>query len=305
MSKIEKALRKAIEQNDLAREPGQRVRDPEPELAASLPRISSGTSGSSIAEMAQPAPLSLVERSMLKVIAPELGQTPAVKAFRELRTKIGQRVAADAVIMVTGVSERGGSSFVASNLATAIAFESARTALLVDCNLRDPALYRLLGDASRPGLTDYLESDQTEIADIIHPTGIERLRVVPAGRKPDARKEYFTMERTRRLFDALAARYADRQIILDAPPVGISADAQILANFCDHVLVVVPYGRVTDARLQGALRSIDPAKLLGVVLNDEPATPPIGRRFDGRSLFSALWGGTSKVRSPSSGPNQK
>lgn len=305
MSKIEKALRKAIEQNDLVREPEQAMPDAGPESRPSLPQISSGTSGSSIAQMAQPAPISLAERSMLKVIAPELSQTPAVKAFRELRTKIGQRVAADAVIMVTGVSEGGGSSFVASNLATAIAFESARTALLVDCNLRDPALYRLLGDTSRLGLTDYLESDQTEIADIIHPTGIERLRVVPAGRKPDARTEYFTMERMRRLFDALAARYPDRQIILDAPPINISADAQILATFCDHILVVVPYGRVTDARLQSALRSIDPGKLLGVVLNDEPTAPPIGRRFDGKSVLSALRGVVSKIRSTSTGPTQK
>lgn len=294
MSKIEKALKKAIEQKDLV----PRLEGPEAEAARDDGRptteISPTTSGTGIALMAQPTPLSVAERSLQRIIAPELNETPAVKAFRELRTKIGQRVAPDAVIMVTGTARGGGSSFISLNLASAIAFESARTALLVDCNLRDPNLHRLLNGSPPTGLSDYLEDDRTQVADIIHPTGIERLRIVPAGRKPDARKEYFTMEKTRRLFDALAARYADRQIILDAPPISSSADAQILATFCDHILVVVPYGRVSDSRLQTALRSIEPGKLLGVVLNDEPSLPPLTGQFRLAGLLARLWRGPRK-----------
>lgn len=286
MSRIEKALKKAIEQQDLPHVSSRTASDASL-IAPDLGPIAAAMTG--IERMSQAtSALSPEQRMALRIISPEFSQDAAVKAFRELRTKIGQRVAPGAVIMVTSVEEGGGSSFVAVNLATAIAFDSTRTALLIDCNLRSASLNRLLPNGSTAGFTDYLHDEKAEIADIIHPTGIERLRLVPVGQKGGEQTEYFTLDKMRRLISGLATRYPDRQVILDAPPIASSADAQILASFCDHILVVVPYGKVTESRLQAAFRSIEASKLLGVVLNDEPAPPSIRWREIFAHLYSAI-----------------
>lgn len=294
MSRIEKALKKAIAQHDLPHEVGQSPADLPGRTPDTASRSAASNEATPIALMAQgQPPLSPEQRAALKIVSPELNQAAAVKAFRELRTKIGQRVASGAVIMVTGVEDGAGSSFTALNLAVAIAFDSTRTALLVDCNLRAPTTGRLLNVPSAYGLTDYLDGNCTDVAQIIHAVGIERLRVVPAGRKPDQHSEYFTLEKTRRLICDLATRYPDRQTILDVPPIASSADAQILAGVCDHILVVVPYARVTEYRLQTVLKSFDAGKLLGIVLNDEPTVPP---------LFRLGW---FRKKSAAAGPSQK
>lgn len=280
MSRIEKALKKAIEQQDLARDGETNVAARASGPAQAAATTESAADATSITLMSHPQrSLTPEQRAALKIISPELNQSAAVRAFRELRTTVGQRVAAGAVIMVTGVEENSGSSFVSLNLAAAIAFDSTRTALLVDCNLRAPTLARLVVTPAPDGLTDFLDGNRTDVADIIHGTGIERLRVVPVGKKPDRQSEYFTLDKTRRLIADLAARYPDRQIVLDTPPIGTSADAQILAGVCDHILVVVPYARISESRLLAALKSIDSKKLLGIVVNDEPTLPPLLRRW--------------------------
>jgi len=83
------------------------------------------------------------------------------------------------------------------------------------------------------------------------------------------------MDRMRRLIHSVRERYPDRQGILDCPPLERAADAQILLEFCDYVLIVVPYARATPSRLQAALKLVDVRKLLGVVLNEEPGLPSI------------------------------
>jgi Mrp family chromosome partitioning ATPase len=74
----------------------------------------------------------------------------------------------------------------------------------------------------------------------------------------------------RKFLYAAQQRYRDRYIVLDAPPIGESADASILAEFCDRVVIVVPYGRVTEGQVSAAVDSVDKSKLFGLVMNDEP-----------------------------------
>jgi Mrp family chromosome partitioning ATPase len=112
-----------------------------------------------------------------RIIHRELATDETVQAFREIRTKIVQRTKGrNAIVMVTSVTRGGGNSFVTMNLGAAFAFDAGKTALLVDCNLRNPRLQGLLRGESAPGLTDYLENEQLDVADIIQPVGIERLR---------------------------------------------------------------------------------------------------------------------------------
>jgi Mrp family chromosome partitioning ATPase len=201
-------------------------------------------------------------------------EDPAVQVFRELRTKIIQQSKGqNGVILVTGVAKEHGSSFVAQNLGAAFAFDVVRTALVVDCNFRNPSVHRLIANPSAPGLADYLTNPGIDIAEIIHPVGIARLRVIPAGRSPDIQGEHFSSARMKRLIDSVRRRHVERFIVLDGPPMSGIADIRILSELADYVLVVARYGRATNTQIENCLSAIGEGKLLGIVFNDEPRIP--------------------------------
>ena len=92
----------------------------------------------------------------------------------------------------------------------------------------------------------------------------------------------------KRLLDNIHQRYRERYIILDAPPMTESADTQIIADLCDYVLLVVPYGKVTDAQVDACAKAIGEKKLLGVVFNNELAPPDLGWRNLLRNPFAFI-----------------
>ncbi|MCR4346516.1 MAG: CpsD/CapB family tyrosine-protein kinase [Sulfuricaulis sp.] len=282
MSKIEKALNKARTTGSLrivSPQPQPVSREKVSDDASTASHVTAlieqrASSSEAIARMEEKAPLSKQALSHNRVIYPELGDNATVRAFREIRTKIIQKAQGrNCVIMVTSVSSGGGSSFVSLNLGVAFAFDAGKTSLLVDCNLKNPSLHRLFGQGSFRGLTDYMENSEMDIADIIHPVGIERLRVIPSGGKREIPAEYFTSLKMKQLLENIRQRYRERYVLIDAPPMTESADTQILAELCDFVVLVVPYGRVTDAQINTCIKAIDDKKLVGVVFNDEPALP--------------------------------
>jgi hypothetical protein len=54
-----------------------------------------------------------------------------------------------------------------------------------------------------------------------------------------------------------------------------SADTQILAELCDYIVLVVPYGKVTNQQIDACVKELDNKKLLGVVFNNEPYLPAL------------------------------
>lgn len=239
------------------------------------------------------SPNELAERGTIDISHP---RNPVVQVFRGLRTSIIQQSAGgNAVVLVTGVSSNSGTSFVARNLGAAFAFEQTRTALVIDCNFRNPSVQRMVANASAPGLTDYLQDPSIDVDKIIHPVGIARLRVIPAGKGPTRQEEFFTSAKMLRLMDSVRRRYMERFVILDGPPVTESADVQILSQFADFVLVVARYGRATRAQIDRCLSAIGDKKLVGIVFNDEPSLPWVARdrnspRSDGNGQSRRLNG---------------
>ena len=291
MSKIEKALNKARweRHNRPGTEPGP-AEDREPIRGMTLIAEPKGevVRLEDISRMNQnDVPLLNAEDlSRRGIIRPELVDDPAVQAFRDLRTKIIlQGQGENGVVLVSAMSKGSGSSFVAQNLAAAFAFDAGNTALVVDCNLRNPSVHRLLDDPSTPGLTDYLDNPDLDLSTIIRPVGISRFRVIAAGRKREIPAEYFTSVKMRRLIDSVRRRYLERFIILDGPSMSDIADIRILSELCDYVILVGRYGRVTGAQIDNCVKEIGGKKMLGVVFNDEPRIPQI----DWRELWFRRW----------------
>jgi len=90
----------------------------------------------------------------------------------------------------------------------------------------------------------------------------------PLGGATDIGPEYYTSYRMTQFLEELHSRYADRYVILDAPPIGNTADARILSELCDFVAIVVPYGMVTSDQVKTAIESVDKEKLVGLIFNN-------------------------------------
>lgn len=224
-----------------------------------------------IKRMHEPEPMPLAEYDARGLIRRDMRERRHADAFRDLRTQLIARLEGrNGVILVAPVSPGSGASYVAMNLAAAFAFDESRTALLVDCNLRDPALDARLGvDASTGGLTEFLDGDGgLTIERLIRPTGVPRLRLIPAGAAREASSEYLSSYRLRGLVEHLRARYPDRYVVLDAPAIGTSPDARILAQLADAAVVVAGYGADTPDAINAAVMTLEASKVAGVVFND-------------------------------------
>jgi len=209
------------------------------------------------------------ELSTRKIISASSEDYKVTDRFRELRTTLlNVSKNKNFMLMVTSICKAGGASVVATNLAAALSFDDSKTSLLIDCNLRNPKLDKLFNVNHEKGLTNYLEDRTINVDDIIAATGIKRLRLITVGKNKESGSEYFTSARMIDLLNKVQERYTDRYIIIDAPPIGDSPDAAILAELCDFVLAVVPYGKVTLPKIEKTLKVIDKNKLVGVVFNN-------------------------------------
>jgi len=300
MSKIEKALHRARNEKGLvvvdgqkrAGETGQPVSQSRvlamPEGSAAEPK-SRADSAAAIALMNETSLRDKSDLTLQRIIHPELAENSTVKAFREIRTRILQKThGQNCIIMVTSVTVDSGSTFVATNLGVAFAFDAGKTALLVDCNLRKPGLQKLFPGKTPLGITDYLEKTELDVADIIHPIGIERLRVIPAGGQREIPSEYFTSIRMKQMLHSIRQRYAERFIFIDAPPMSETADTHILAELCDYIILVVPYGKVSNGQVEACLKALDSKKMLGVVFNNEPNLPNLDWKRLWKTSFEPL-----------------
>jgi protein-tyrosine kinase len=222
----------------------------------------------SINDMAESHRFSPDEFYSRKLIYPGMQQRSVLNAFREIRTKLFQKSPVENfVVLVSSITEEGGASFVSMNLGASIAQAEHKTALVIDCNLYDPSLSDTLLPDSDYGLTDYLEDPDLDIDDIIYPTGVPKLRIIPVGSKRDSGVEFFTGERMHRFISSVKKRYPDRYIILDVAPLSDAADARILVDICDLAVLVVPAGKATENQILAGVDTVNPEKLAGIVFN--------------------------------------
>ncbi|MDX1693645.1 MAG: polysaccharide biosynthesis protein [Ketobacteraceae bacterium] len=222
-----------------------------------------------IRQMAEVDLMSFQELEEKKIINPGTQNKAFLNTFRELRTKMIQSsLKKNFVAMVSSVVHGGGATFVGVNLAAAFALDQSKTALIIDCNLYDPTLDKIFNLSPEYGLTDYLEDPTLSVDDIIYASGIQRLRVVPAGSFREAGAEYFSSERMSNFIDAVKERYPDRFIFIDSPPVGLSAEGRIVAELSDYAIIVAPYGKVTVPQIQASIDAVGKEKVSGLIFNN-------------------------------------
>lgn len=287
MSKIEDALKKAKEirkvKSDLNKAINENTQAPSNVRSLSISKNTTSiasrlTSSREIALMKDDVLLDSKELSKRKIINPDIEEDAKIaNSYRDLRTKLlSKSNGKNFIAMVTSCVDDGSSAYVASNMATAFALEKTKTSLLIDCNLINPELHNILKKETQNGLIDYLENEDISVESILHSTGIQRLRFIPAGTRLESTSEYFTSHRLQDLISDLLLRYSDRYIFINTASIIGSADSRILVGLCDFVVLVVPYAKATKAKVKEAADAIGKDKLLGVVFSDVPKTPNLG-----------------------------
>jgi exopolysaccharide/PEP-CTERM locus tyrosine autokinase len=171
------------------------------------------------------------------------------------------------LIMVTSSVPGEGKTFTSINLALSIAAEVDSTVLLVDADVARPAVLNRLGLSSSPGLLDLLTQSETDMADVLLKTNIERLSILPAGTPHARATELLASAAMNRLLDDVATRYADRIVIFDAPPLLLSTESRALASQVGQVLLVVEADRTTQSAVRTALAMIEACPVVMTVLN--------------------------------------
>jgi protein-tyrosine kinase len=202
-----------------------------------------------------------------RLVAALSPQSLAAEQYRSLRTRIKQAESGRAVraIVITSPNKGDGKSLTAANLALTMAQEFQQRVLLIDADLRRPAVHNLFGVPAGPGLADVLMG-ALELNEAIVKMEHHHLSLLPAGSVPHHPAELLGSAAMRRVLDSLRNRY-DR-ILIDMPPVAPLADLHIVAPMVDGLLMIVRAGVTPRPAIERALSGLDMSKVLGLVLNE-------------------------------------
>jgi protein-tyrosine kinase len=190
----------------------------------------------------------------------------SAEQFRTLRSRLHQLRSEGPlrIILVSSAISGEGKTFVSSNLAQAIVRENNRRALLIDADLRCSHQHLVFHAPLKPGLTDYLRGDADEMAIIQQGQG-GNLYLVAGGQTVPNPSELLSTGRLKTFLDRIASAFD--WVIIDSPPCLPVADARVIADVCDGVLLVVRAGSTSLEVAQRAQQTFGGKKLLGVVLN--------------------------------------
>ncbi|WP_309090554.1 polysaccharide biosynthesis tyrosine autokinase [Phenylobacterium sp.] len=155
-----------------------------------------------------------------------------------------------------------------STTAYAVALNMARVGrrvLLVDGDLRNPSMHRVVGIENERGMSNLL-SGSADLASVVHPTAHENLAFIPCGPLPPNPAELWGGDRVRDFLNEARSRFD--HVVIDGPPVLGFADAPLLAAVVGGVVFVLESRGTKRGQARGALRRlrVGRAHLLGVVL---------------------------------------
>jgi protein-tyrosine kinase len=186
--------------------------------------------------------------------------------FRTLRSRLFQARHSMPLkkILIASAVPREGRSFVAANLAQALAQQHGSRVVLIDADLRSPSLHQYLGAPSAPGISEYLRGEASDTT-VVQQSNVQGLWFVPAGQAGENPVELLGSLRMPQIFDRLSPCF-DWMIIDSSPALPVS-DATLLARLCNGVVLVVAAGATTQEMAAKTRAIFADRTLLGVVLN--------------------------------------
>lgn len=207
-------------------------------------------------------------------------KAPVSEAYRTLRTNIIYATLQDSanVIAVTSADTGEGKTTVSCNLAAVLA-QSGKRVLIIDSDMRKPAIQNVLNISNERGLSNILK-ENTVLEEVAHPL-LPNLDVLTAGTIPQDPSEILSSTKMRQFIKDIAFKYD--KVIIDTPPVNLVTDAQLLAAMAEGVILVVGQNeaKINDIKKAKELLNAVNAKILGVVFNKVDRTQVKGISYYG------------------------
>lgn len=168
------------------------------------------------------------------------------------------------VVAVTSTRASEGKTTTSYALAGLLARSNNRV-LLIDADMRRPAMHRMFDVANDEGLSNYLAGDDN-LAALVHEADVPGLWLLPAGPNPPSTPELLETKRFDRLLSEVGQHYD--YVIVDAPPLLGLADAPLIASRVEGVVFVVQAHSSQKGMAQVAINRLRAAhvNILGGVL---------------------------------------
>ncbi len=212
-------------------------------------------------------------------ITPDNMTSSISNEFRGIKRKLLQKVrdpqtraAVSNLIMVTSSLPGEGKTFSSINLALSLAAERGLQVLLIDADVIRPSVGNMFMAPPTEGLTDLLTGKVGHVSDVLHRCAdIPNLAVIFAGNPSANTPELISSGKMANLCRELSARYPDRVIVLDTPPVLASTEPAILASYVHHLLMVVAADQTDRHQLRKSLETVASCQSVSILFNKAPS----------------------------------
>lgn len=171
------------------------------------------------------------------------------------------------LMMVTSAVPGEGKTFTTINLALSMALEVDRTVLLVDADVARPSIPKALGIEADRGLMDVLTDPEVSLPDVLLRTDIPDLTVLGAGRPHGRSTELLASQAMSDLLAEIHARYPDRIILFDSPPLLSASEPSVLARQMGQVLLVVEAESTAQTAVTRAAELLEGCDVVLTMLN--------------------------------------
>ncbi len=210
-----------------------------------------------------------------KFLVPNCDDRILIDEFRALKRTLANNAMSKApnpirranIILVTSALPGEGKTYCAINLAMSLAAQVDNRVLLIDADVVKPAVSQRLGMPPHRGLLDLLTDQPTPMCDVILRTNIPKFSIIPSSVPRGDSAERVSSAAMDRLLDEMAQRYADRLIVIDAPPLLLTNESRILASLAGQVVMVVEAGKTTHRAVQNAYEAVAQCPVVMSILN--------------------------------------
>ena len=208
---------------------------------------------------------------MQKYLIKDNPTSPIAEAYRKIATNIEFSNIDNEIktIMITSAKQDEGKTTTICNLVMVMT-ELKKKILLIDLDLRKPAVHKTFKISNKQGLTDIL-INKDDYKSYLHNV-YQGLDILTTGMIPANPTEIINSKALKELIKEMSKSYD--YIFIDAPPVMLVSDPITISTYSDAVILAIEHGKTEKELAKKAVESLKQvnANIIGAVLNNIPVS---------------------------------